>query len=77
MVTVDGQDGTCIYLQDTSGATSVNGEETQPSIPRWGMDGLDNTEHTLVVSGCPGGPYVVLDALTYAESRSFHPNIIH
>jgi hypothetical protein len=66
MVSVDGGDSTCLNLEDYSGATAPDGMETQQSVPVWGVSGLSNSQHTLLVSGCPGGPYVILDAITYA-----------
>ena len=35
-----------------------------PSAVRWGLTGLANTQHTLLISLTPGTRYIVLDALT-------------
>jgi hypothetical protein len=69
MLSVDGQSGQCVDLQDHSRPASDGGSETVQSAPVWSMAGLSNTLHTLTVSMCPNAQYVILDAITYAADR--------
>ena len=62
MLSLDGGPGECVNLQDVSRPSTGGGPETVQSAPVWGVQGLENAEHELVVSMCPGGRYVVVDA---------------
>jgi hypothetical protein len=35
------------------------------SAPVWGLEGLEDVEHKLIVSMCPGGQFVVVDAFIF------------
>jgi hypothetical protein len=65
-VAVDGNTPTTIDLRDYSAAYNQGGSETAQSVPRWGVSGLSDGPHTLVVSMTPGGAgYVVSDGYTF------------
>jgi hypothetical protein len=62
MVTLDGNRSECVNLQDLSHPAVEGGPEIVRSAPLWSATGLDDVEHELVVSMCPGGQFVVVDA---------------
>jgi hypothetical protein len=62
MLSLDGSPGECVNMQDFSQPSTGGGSETVQSAPVWGVQGLEDAEHELVVSMCPGGQYVVVDA---------------
>jgi hypothetical protein len=63
LLSVDGEPGYCINLQDYSRPVTQGGPETVMSAPLWGKEGLANTQHQFVVSSC--GPYTVVNAFSY------------
>jgi hypothetical protein len=65
MLTLDGKAAECVNLQDLSRPETDGGPETVQSAPVWGIEGLEDVEHELVVSMCPGGQYVVVDAFMW------------
>jgi hypothetical protein len=60
-VSLDGNTGDCVDLQDNTPGVINNGSETVKSRPVWHKDGLSNTRHTVRVSACAGAPYIVVD----------------
>ena len=71
LVSLDGEPGDCVSLQDPTQSTSDGGHETAQSSPVWSKEGLANTAHTVVVSSC--GPFIVVDAFTYVAVWFFLP----
>jgi hypothetical protein len=65
MLTLDGNHSECVNLQDFSRPATDGGPETVQSAPLWGVEGLEDVEHELVVSMCPGGQFIVVDAFMY------------
>ena len=65
LISIDGGPGDCVNLRDPTRNSSVDGVETETSAPRWRRIGLQNTQHSVVVSHCANGSFVVVDAFTY------------
>ena len=61
-VCLDSHAGIPIDLQDHSGTVGL----TVPAAPRWGMTGLKNTSHPLIVYTEANGSYIVVDSFMYA-----------
>jgi hypothetical protein len=70
MVSLDGSPGECVSLQDSSTPPTDGGPETVKSAPVWGVEGLKDGEHELIVSMCPGGQFVVVDAFIYTVANA-------
>ena len=65
LISIDGGPGECVNLRDPTRNSSVDGVETEASAPRWRRVGLQNAQHSVVVSRCANGSFVVVDAFTY------------
>lgn len=64
-VALDGGAPITVTLTDPANATpgsSTDGAATVKSAPLWTMTGLEDIEHSLVVSKSDTGPFVIVDA---------------
>jgi hypothetical protein len=63
VVTVDDYPPVLVDMTDPSNSEPVGNPPTVASSVLWGMSGLANTEHTIVMSMASSGMYIVVDAL--------------
>jgi hypothetical protein len=63
-ITLDSGPPILVDLVDHSRPNTVEGPETVQSQVVWGASGLNNTQHTLVMSVGAGQPYAIMDTLT-------------
>ena len=62
-LSLDGASAQTVDLTDNSVPTVDDGPETVQSQVVWSLVGLENTEHTLVISVATGEDIAILDAL--------------
>jgi len=65
VLTLDSDAPTLVEMTDPENSAPVGAGPTVESAVLWGQGGLENTEHTLVMSMASNGMYVVVDALIY------------
>jgi hypothetical protein len=65
LVTLDDLPPVLLDFRDNTQPLDINGPETVQSSVVWSQTGLENTQHTLLVSVGPGQTLAVLDTLVY------------
>ena len=61
LISLDGEGGECVDLYDREGVSDAEGSETVRSHVVWHKSDLSDTRHTVRVSACPGGNFIVVD----------------
>ena len=61
LISLDGDVGECVDLYDRGGVSDAEGSETVRSDIVWQRLNLSNTRHTVRVSACPVGDFIVVD----------------
>ena len=64
VVTLDGGPPQLIQMADPHNSKPDGSNPTVNTSVLWGQTGLENVQHTLVMSMAPNGTYVIVDALT-------------
>jgi hypothetical protein len=67
-LSLDGAAPVLVDLVDHSRPNTIEGPETVQSAVVWNATGLNNTQHTLVVSVGAGQPFGIVDGIMYVFS---------